>query len=392
LALALGVTLAAPQTASAAVSSSVSGGGTLSVQSDASDRLVITCLGGIVKINGNNPGSGPAACVAIAAIVVSGGPGANTINLSGVELTPFSGLTTVSVDGNDGDDTIAGTPFADALDGGAGNDRVVGARGDDQMLGDAGDDTLVWNNDDGSETMDGADGTDTVEVNGAAAGGDVFTIKPDSIAGRVAFQRTNLVPFTLDIRTTEKLAVNGSGGDDSISGAAGLKGLIALAFAGGDGNDALTGGDGNDALDGGTGNDRLSSGAGDDRLQGGAGNDSLKSGAGNDSVKGGAGNDSVKRGAGNDALNGGTGRDRLNGGTGDDRLNGGAGRDVLRGGAGSDVLKGGSGKDSFSGGGSNDRISSAGQRGERVNCGGGNDRATGTRGDRVSRSCERVRR
>ena len=46
--------------------------------------------------------------------------------------------------------------------------------------------------------MDGDDGLDRVEVNGAGAG-DAFTIAPNG--ARAKFDRTNLVPFTLDIGT-----------------------------------------------------------------------------------------------------------------------------------------------------------------------------------------------
>ena len=327
LALVLGAALAAPQAASAAVSSSVSAAGALSAQSDAADALAIACVAGTVKINGTDPDSGAATCASITAITVSGGPAANAIDLSAVDPAQFTALTAVSASGNGGDDTLTGSPRADVLDGGAGSDRVVGGRGGDRMLGGAGADTLVWNNGDGSDVIDGQDGSDTVEVNGATPAGDAFTIAPSAVAGRVAFARINLVPFTLDIGTSEKLAVNGGGGDDSISATNGLRGLIALTLAGQDGNDALTGGDGDDVLDG---------GAGDDTLQGGRG------------------------------------------------------RDVLRGQDGADRLTGGSGKDSFSGGAGNDRIDSAGQRREVVTCGTGFDRVSGARRDLVSRTCERV--
>ena len=80
------------------------------------------------------------------------------------------------------------------------------------MNGGAGNDTLVWNNGDGSDIVDGDAGNDGVEVNGAPTLGDVFTLEPD--AGRIKFQRTNLVPFTLDT-ATERFEVNGLGGNDS---------------------------------------------------------------------------------------------------------------------------------------------------------------------------------
>jgi hypothetical protein len=104
------------------------------------------------------------------------------------------------------------------------------------MLGGAGRDRMVWNNGDGSDVMEGGRGRDVAEVNGSDTGGDVFTIAADD--GRVAFARTNFGQFTVDIGTSERLEVNGQGGDDVITGAGGLDGLIRLRLDGGAG-DAL---------------------------------------------------------------------------------------------------------------------------------------------------------
>jgi Ca2+-binding RTX toxin-like protein len=431
LALALGVVLAAPQAASAAVGSTVSGAGVLSVQSDASDGLAITTVGGNVKINGNNPDSGAATSASITAIKVNGGPGANAIDLSGVDPVQFTALTAVSAYGNGGDDTITGSPRADTLDGGAGNDLVVGGKGADHMIGGTGDDTQVWNNGDGSDVIDGQDGADIAQVNGSPAAGDVFTVAPGAVAGRVAFARTNLVPFTLDIGTSEKLAVNGGGGDDSISGSTGLKGLIAMTFAGQDGNDSLTGGDGNDVLDGGAGNDRVVGAKGADVMLGGAGDDTLvwNNGDGSDVIDGQDGMDNVEvNGSATDgdvftvapgavagrvafartnlvpftldigttealAVNGGGGDDSISGARGlkrlialtfagqdgNDVLTGGDGDDVLVGGAGNDRIRGHAGRDYIDGGDGNDVLK--GGSGNDVLVGGsGNDVLRGERG------------
>ena len=61
---------------------------------------------------------------------------------------------------------------------------------------------------------DGDAGNDATEVNGSPTLGDVFTLDPEP--GGVKFQRTNLVPFTLDT-ATERFQVNGLGGDDSVT-------------------------------------------------------------------------------------------------------------------------------------------------------------------------------
>ena len=194
---------------------------------------------------------------------------------------------------------------------------------------------MVWNNGDGSDVMEGAIGSDTVEVNGSTTDGDNFLTVPNG--ARVRFDRVNLVPFTLDIGTTENLEVNGLGGDDVIAAAGGLQNLIGLAF------------------DGGTGGDRLIGSTGDD------------------------------------ILTGGTGGDVIQGSDGRDRLDGQAGRDTLKGGGGQDWLDGAGGRDAFAAGGGNDRIDSSGQVLERVNCGAGLDKVKGGVLDRTRANCEVVR-
>ena len=59
---------------------------------------------------------------------MTGGSGANAIDLSGVTTAAFTGLTgsfPVTIDGAGGGDTITGSPFNDSITGGAGNDTYV---------------------------------------------------------------------------------------------------------------------------------------------------------------------------------------------------------------------------------------------------------------------------
>src|SRR5262249_46019753 len=149
----------------------------------------------------------------------------------------------------------------DLLFGGAGNDTLIGGAGDDQVFGEAGNDRMIWNPGDGSDLFEGGDGTDTAEVNGGNAS-ETFTITANGT--RVRFDRVTPAPFFLDIGTTENLAVNANGGDDTITAGNGLAGLIKLTIDGGAGNDTITGGDGNDVIIGGRGNDTAQLGAGDD--------------------------------------------------------------------------------------------------------------------------------
>lgn len=166
--------------------------------------------------------------------------------------------------GNGGNDTIRGGSGSDILEGNTGNDVLIGNTGGDTMNGGSGNDRMVWNNGDGSDRMEGGQGYDTTEVNGSTTDGDHFTIAANG--ARVDFDRINLVPFSLDIGTTEVLRVNGGGGNDTITGSAGLAGLITLELNGGAGRDVLKGGDGWDLLTGGAGGDTFVFGRGVDTI------------------------------------------------------------------------------------------------------------------------------
>jgi Ca2+-binding RTX toxin-like protein len=157
----------------------------------------------------------------------------------------LAGVIALELNGGAGNDTILGGDGDDKITGGDGNDVLVGGRGNDTMASFAGNDRMIWNNGDGSDLMEGAGGNDTVEVNGSDTAGDVFTIVPNG--PRVDFDRVNFGQFSLDIGTTETLEVNGLGGNDTITGASGLDGLIKLVLSGGLGNDSITGGDGDES-------------------------------------------------------------------------------------------------------------------------------------------------
>ena len=91
-----------------------------------------------------------------------------------------------------------------------------------------------------------------------------------------------------------------------------------------------------------------------------------------------------------DVIRGERGNDLVLGRSGADCLVGGAGKDRLRGQAGADRLDPGRGKDTAIGGGGNDVIVSVDGKRDVVRCGGGHDRVTVDKRDRVAASCERV--
>jgi len=130
------------------------GTGVLTVSSDASDVIAISANGsGEVEVNGDNDpiGTGAIAAADVTAIEVTGGDGDNVIDLSAVASADYTGLTSVSIDGGAGGDTITGSEFADQINGGNENDSILGGAGDDTIFGGFGDDTLI-----------GGAGTDTI--------------------------------------------------------------------------------------------------------------------------------------------------------------------------------------------------------------------------------------
>jgi Ca2+-binding RTX toxin-like protein len=278
------------------------------------------------------------------AVTVNGNGADDTVNLSAASI---AGAT---VNGDDGDDIIVGSAKVDSIHGDAGNDRLTGFHGSETIAGDDGNDVMIWNNGDGKDVDEGGAGLDeTLITTGAAA--DQMKVSPLA-GGRTFFERTN-APFTVDMGTVERLTVTSFSGDDKLETAPGVtlpmtidagpgaddisqvkvqdgkvrydrlntpfglniasSEVLALNTLGG--NDTLDVGPGVGALiaitaDGGAGNDRLNGGDEADTFFGGLGDDTLEPGAGADTVDGQDGNDTlrVRDGAG-DLARGGAGTD-----------------------------------------------------------------------------------
>jgi Ca2+-binding RTX toxin-like protein len=295
--------------AQAAVTSATISGTTVTLNLDGADDNVTVSVAGGLLVHGQTTGglnsaadwdstrAGDQAEPADGTfkVVVNGGDGNDALTV----LAKPNEIANATLNGDGGDDVLTGADTNDTLNGGAGNDRLVGAKGVDQMAGGDGNDTLVWNNGDGSDRMTGDAGNDGVEVNGNPTLGDAFTMGPEP--GGVKFQRTNLVPFTLDT-SSERFQVNGLGGDDSLTANAGVGAATLLSVDGGAGADTVNGSDGPDLIVGGEGNDVLSGGGGDDRIAGDRGSDTMNGGAGDDTLV-------WNNGDGADAMNGDDGRD-----------------------------------------------------------------------------------
>ncbi|GAA6200450.1 calcium-binding protein [Aquicoccus sp. SU-CL01552] len=153
--------------------------------------------------------------------------------------------------GSTGNDTYAGTKYADIVRGGKGADDLKGGNGADILSGGNGSDTLSGGK--GADRLSGGNGTDTL------SGGN----------------------------GTDTLL--GGNGADTLSGGKG-----ADTLSGGKGTDALSGGNGTDTLSGGNGADTLSGGNGADTLSGGNGADTLSGGKGTDTLSGGNGADTFE--------------------------------------------------------------------------------------------------
>lgn len=226
--------LVAPGAAQAKVSTSLSGQLLTVSGGKGSDRIVVACAGGQVKVNGRDPRSGPVACSAVSEIDAITGSGNDRVDMRGVgsgtgfgqrdlpggfghgtgvgaDLGPgndtfVGGATAFNlVLAGDGNDHVTGGPLRDSLQAGPGNDTLTAGDGNDVLLGNAGNDKL-----------------------------------------------------------------NGGPGDDLLSGNSG--------------NDLMLGGAGSDLLGGGRGMDRLFGGPGADQLIGGPDKDKLNGGPGNNTL------------------------------------------------------------------------------------------------------------
>lgn len=247
-------------------------------------------------------------------LTVTGGSGANRIDLSAVQSATFNKLAQVVVDGGMGNDTLIGSGVGDSLLGGAGLDVLTGGMGNDVLDG--------------------------------GAGVDLLTVAADTNLVLSSSQMTGQGTDVVRNVETARLTGGTSANRFDASGFAGLVTLIGNA-----GNDTLIGGSGNDLLQGGDGADSIHGNAGNDILDGGTGHDTLLGGDGNDTLTGGTGDDALAGGLGNDKLTGDLGNDTLVGAAGNDSLQGGLGNDVLIGGTGNDTLAGQGGADTLAGAG-----------------------------------------
>lgn len=167
--------------------------GTLAASSDGSDAIAVTCGAGMAKVNGADPEGDPAPCGQVDSVEITGGPGPNSVDLSGVTAAAYSAAEDISVDGDDGDDTITGSALGDELEGeadndtirgNAGNDALDGGEGADRVFGGAGDDSISAFF--GSDALDGQAGSDTYQL-------DLFDLGPTARVADTGAEGTDAI-------------------------------------------------------------------------------------------------------------------------------------------------------------------------------------------------------
>ena len=352
----------------------------------------------------------------LASLDLNGGIGNDRIDASAL---PGGTLTTVTLNGGDGNDTLTGHAANDTINGDAGFDTIVETGNVDFILmdtqltglgtdmlsgiesadltggggvntldasaftlagvtlnGAGNDDILIGTNK--NDTLNGSDGNDTLTGN---AGNDVINgdagIDTVVETGDIDFVLTNeLLTGLGNDRLSGVEGANLTGGESINTLDASVFTLGNVTLNGAGNNDTLIGGTQNDTLNGGEGNDILTGNAGDDTINGDAGSDSLVEAADVDFVLTdiqltGLGADTVS-GLESGNLTGGAssntidtsaftaGNVILSGGDNDDTLIAGSGNDALNGGDGNDSLTGNAGDDTINGDAGTDTIQEAG--------------------------------
>jgi len=299
----------------------------------ANDTLLVQGLGGNDTINASTLVAG------VVKLTVDGGAGNDTILRSHGNDTLIGGDGNDFIDGQQGDD-VAQMGAGDDMfqwDPGDGSDTIEGGDGFDAMIfnganisekvditANAG--HVRFDRDIATITMDlndvervdfnalgGADnivvgdltGTDATQVNislAAALGGttgdgavDTVTVNGSQAADLITvFDHTGIIKvdgLSADVNlsaaeATDRLTINGQGGDDTINASGLGAGKISLTINGGLGADTMIGSAGDDLINGGDGNDVALMGAGDDTFVWNPGDD-------NDTVEGQGGTDTM---------------------------------------------------------------------------------------------------
>ncbi|HEX3975971.1 MAG TPA: calcium-binding protein [Solirubrobacteraceae bacterium] len=172
----------------------------------ADDTIAVANDGTAVGTFGIGSGSAPQTTTGVENLDVQGLGGNDTITAGNGLAT----LTSLTIDGGTGDDTLTGGDGDDMLIGGSGNDSVAGGRGADVALLGSGADSFTWNPGEGSDTVEGQAGNDTLVFNGSNA---PENIDLSANGSRVRLFR-DVANITTDLNGLENMNVNTLGSAD----------------------------------------------------------------------------------------------------------------------------------------------------------------------------------
>jgi Ca2+-binding RTX toxin-like protein len=339
------------------------GADTVTLSTDVSGKVLVTHNGTPYNVCVSGT---PVNSADVQSIVINGGDQNDTLNFSGV--TTANGYTHsslpghITLNGDAGNDTFIGSPFADSISGGTGTDTadysartsaltllldgtasssdgdtlgsdienaiggtgndiitgnssansLTGGAGNDSLTGNAGDDTLVGG--DGDDTYQGGIGADTYSDTSTTSN-DTYVFSGSADLGTDPIDDNGGTSDTGDFSgLSSSLRLNFTLTPESPKSMVYDSGTtVYLKLTGGNPNtqfEKIIGGPGNDSVTGTNSNETLVGNGGNDTLDGSGGNDSLDGSAGTDSITGGAGNDILIGGADNDSLDGGSNDDR----------------------------------------------------------------------------------
>jgi Ca2+-binding RTX toxin-like protein len=195
---------------SGAIASASGGNGSDSARftgTDADDQLGVAFSGTGVRTF--EPNSGGLDTTDVENLTVATGDGNDTVQ----GQNGIAALTHLTLDGGNGDDTLAGGDGDDTVLGGNGDDHLDGNRGSDTVKGGGGDDAVQWDPGDGSDTIDGQAGYDRLDFNGSNAGEEISVSRNNS---RTRLFR-NIASVTQDFDTIEDVHVRALGSADTIT-------------------------------------------------------------------------------------------------------------------------------------------------------------------------------
>ena len=254
---------------------------------------------------------------------------------------PSTGITALSMSGNDGADRLINdAPVPVTLTGGNDDDRLFGNTGRDTLDGGP-----------GADDLSGRTGVDTITY---ATRSTALAIVIDGVADDGGVEDLDEGGGRKDNILTDVENVNMGSGNDTIRGSTNVN-----VINGGAGDDVINGYSGADVMDGGPGADDFTGSTavdtvtyadragpvtvtGENVANDGDASD-IGAGGKKDNVRGDV--ETIVGGSGNDTITGGSVANTLTGNGGDDTLSGGDGVDTLDGGAGADNLNGGAGVD-----------------------------------------------